>query len=250
MSRPVSVRQAVIIAGHLGAPAPGTPKPAFPVGGRPFLAWLVRELSRYGVEEVLFLSGHLSQRQRAEVERFNAELPRPLELSFSEEPAAAGTGGGVWHARARLDERFLLCNGDSLFACNLATLFAAAATDPDDVLGRLVVRPLAAAGRFGIVSCDGDRVTAFHERPPPGTATALIGAGICLLDRRVLTRLRPAARSSATFSPRWPQKVGYVRPRVPATSSTSVFPTPTPVPRMNCRTPSAVRPCSSIATGC
>ena len=193
--RPTGVRQAVILAGglgtRLGALTATTPKPVLPVSGRPFLAWLIRELSRFGIEDVLLLCGHLSDRLRDEVAAFNANLPRPLAITFSAEPAPAGTGGALLHAADLLDERFLLCNGDSIFACNLAALFAAAARDPDDVHGRLVIRRVPDASRAGLVETNGDRITRFHERPPAGVSEGTINAGLYLFDRRILAELRP-----------------------------------------------------------
>ena len=189
-----AIRQCAILAGglgtRLGALVADTPKPVLPVGGRPFLAWLIREVSRFGIEEVLLLTGHLSTRVKEEVAGFGAHLPRPVSISFSEEPAPAGTGGALKLAAPKLHERFLLCNGDSLLACNLAPLLGAFMADPDTVAGRLVVRRLEDASRSGVIEADGDRVTAFRERPAaPGPG--LINAGIYALDRRITADLAP-----------------------------------------------------------
>lgn len=199
MSRPARLRQAAILAGglgtRLGALTATTPKPVLPVGGRPFLAWLIRELSRYGIEEVLLLCGHLSDRLRAEVDGFNAQLPRPLTIDYSEEPSPLGTGGALRHAAARLDKRFLLANGDSIFATNLAPVLAAAATDPADVLVRLVTRRVPDASRAGLVETDGDRVTRFHERPPVGITEGTINGGLYVVDRALLDHVPEGASS-------------------------------------------------------
>lgn len=177
-----TVRQCAILAGGLAAE---TPKPLLPVGDRPFLAWLLQEVSRFGVEEALLLTGHLSDRVEASVRAIAAGLPRPLRIEFAFEPMDAGTGGALFHARGRLDERFLLCNGDSLFDCNLAELLAAAAGDAPEVVGRMLLRRLDDAARYGLVETDGDRVVAFREHAVPD-APGATNAGICLFDRRVL----------------------------------------------------------------
>src|ERR1700722_11955499 len=163
---------AVLVGGlgtRLGAITATTPKPILPCGGRPFLFWLLREFVRFGVTDFLLLTGHLS----AEIERAAADikdsLPRPASITLSEEPVRAGTGGAVFHARNQLQDRFLLCNGDSLFDCNLSTLLADAAADAPDVTGRIVLRRLDDASRYGVVDTEGDRVTAFRARPPAGT---------------------------------------------------------------------------------
>jgi D-glycero-D-manno-heptose 1,7-bisphosphate phosphatase len=120
--------------GGLGAPA------LRPCGDRPFLAWLLREFVRFGVEEFLLPTGHLSAEVAARVRALSALLPRKVRIVIVEAPPHAGTGGAVFHAREQLDRRFLLCRGDSLFDFNLATLLAAAAEDGPDVTGRIVLR--------------------------------------------------------------------------------------------------------------
>ena len=188
------------LARRLGALTATTPKPILPCGGRPFLFWLLREFVRFGVTDFLLLTGHLS----AEIERAAAEiqaaLPRPARITLSEEPIRAGTGGAVFHARDQLQDRFLLCNGDSLFDCNVSKLLADAATDGPEVTGRIVLRRLDDASRYGVVEIDGDRVTAFRERPPPGTGGTING-GIYLFNRSLIRHLQPACSLEADILP-------------------------------------------------
>ena len=190
-TRKATVRQCAILAGglasRLGAISAQTPKPALNIGDRPFLAWQMQELCRFGVDEVLFLAGHLSDALRRIVAAIADDLPRKLAIRFSEEPVRAGTGGALFHAAALLDDRFLLCNGDSLFDTNIAELLSDAVRDPPETLARMTVREVADPTRYGIVSLDSGRVTAFHERPPTGhTGAGLMNAGIYLLDRRIV----------------------------------------------------------------
>ncbi|MDQ2803986.1 MAG: HAD-IIIA family hydrolase, partial [Pseudomonadota bacterium] len=190
-----TIRQCVILAGglgtRLGAITAGAPKPVLDVSGRPFLFWLMREMQRFGVEEFLVLSGYLSAQLEQAVRAAAASLPRPASIAFSVEPTPAGTGGALFQARGMLDERFLLCNGDSLFDCNLARLLSAAWTDGAETLGRMLLRQAGEASRYGVVSLQGDRVTAFHERPATGVS-GLINAGVYALNRRILEHLSPS----------------------------------------------------------
>jgi D,D-heptose 1,7-bisphosphate phosphatase len=194
---------AVLVGGlgtRLGTLTATTPKPILPCGGRPFMFWLLREFVRYGVTDFLLLTGHLSteiERAAADIE---ASLPRPASITLSEEPIRAGTGGAVFHARDRLQDRFLLCNGDSLFDCNLSTLLADAARDGPEVTGRIVLRQLDDASRYGVVDTEQDRVTAFRERPPAGTG-GTINAGIYLFNRSLIRHLRPACSLEADILP-------------------------------------------------
>jgi D,D-heptose 1,7-bisphosphate phosphatase len=202
--RPATIRQAAMLVGglgtRLGALTASTPKPILNVGGRPFLAWPLQELSRYGVEEVVLLTGHLSDTVRESVAAIAETLPRKLRIVLSEEPFRAGTGGAVFHARALLDDRFLLLNGDSWLDFNLATLLSAASLDGPDVTGRIVTRAVPDASRYGVVATEGDRVTAFAERPAPGTPGA-INAGIYVFDRALIDRLTPVCSLEADIMP-------------------------------------------------
>jgi D,D-heptose 1,7-bisphosphate phosphatase len=191
---PVTVRQCAVLAGglgtRLGSLTEATPKPLLARAGRPFLAWLLRELCRFGVTDFLLLTGHLSEEIERALPAIQAALPRRASISVSREPVRAGTGGAVYHARDRLQERFLLCNGDSLFDANLGALLAAAAQDGPDVMGRMLLRQLPDASRSGVVTLDGDKVTTFQARPAPGTP-GIINAGVYLFDRRLLDALTP-----------------------------------------------------------
>jgi D,D-heptose 1,7-bisphosphate phosphatase len=203
--RSVTVRQCAVLVGglgsRLGALTANTPKPILPCGDRPFLAWLLREFVRFGVEEFLLLTGHLSAEMEASVHALAALLPRHARIVISEEPVRAGTGGAVFHARERLDRQFLLCNGDSLFDFNLAALLSAAAEDGPDVVGRMVLRRLDDASRYGVVVLAGDQVRAFRERPLSNTL-GMINAGIYLFDRRVVDELAPTCSLEADIMPR------------------------------------------------
>jgi D,D-heptose 1,7-bisphosphate phosphatase len=185
---PSPIRQCVILAGgrgtRLGAITAATPKPVLDVGGRPFLFWLMREMQRFGIEEFLLLAGYQAAVLEQAVREAGEALPRRPVLRFSVEPTEAGTAGALYHARDLLAERFLLCNGDSLFDCNIAELLRAAAADKPQMLGHVLLRHTPDASRYGVVTLEGDRVTAFRERPPPATP-GIINAGIYVFDRRV-----------------------------------------------------------------
>jgi D,D-heptose 1,7-bisphosphate phosphatase len=200
----ITIRQCAILVGGLGTRL-GTltatiPKPMLPIGGRPFLAWLMREFRRFGVEEFLLLTGHLSDQVEAKVQALADRLPGPVRIVTSEEPERAGTGGAVFHARTKLADRFLLCNGDSLFDFNLTRVLRDAADDEPGTIGRLVLRRIADASRYGVVALESDRVRAFHERPPPG-APGVINAGIYVFDRNLVAELTSACSLERDIMP-------------------------------------------------
>jgi D,D-heptose 1,7-bisphosphate phosphatase len=197
-----TVRQCVMLAGGLGTRLGGltavTPKPLLPCGDRPFLAWLMREFLRFGVEEFVLLTGHLSAEVEARVATLSALLPRHVSIVVSREPVRAGTGGAIWHARNRLDARFLLCNGDSLFDCNLARLLSAGDAGAS---GRMLLRETSDVSRYGLVRLDGDIVTEFSQHAEAG-GSGMINTGIYLFNRALLDDLSPICSLEADILPR------------------------------------------------
>lgn len=202
-----TIRQCVTLAGglgtRLGSLAATTPKPMLPCGGRPFLAWLMREFVRFGVEEFVLLTGHMSEAVEQAVPSLAQSLPRPARIIVSREPIRAGTGGAVFHSRELLDERFLLCNGDSLFDGAVPALLHAAAQNErsPQTLGLIALRSLPDASRYGVVEFDGRHVRAFRERPPPGSA-GLINGGVYVFNRELVGELTPICSLEAEIMPR------------------------------------------------
>ncbi len=194
MIRSATLRQCVVLAGglatELGDSCADMPTPVLTVAHRPFIAWLMREMLRFGVDDFVILTGHLSRTVQDTVLSAADALPKRIGVRFSERPQRAGTGGALFHAAPLLDERFILCNGSSLFDCNIAALLADFASDAPDVLGRMVVREAPDAAHDASVTLDGDRVRALIQQPVASDGKPhVVDAGICALDRRVIDRL-------------------------------------------------------------
>ena len=186
--------QAVFLVGGLGTRlgdlTRATPKPLMDVAGRPFLAWLAETVTRQGVRELLFLSGHLAPQIQVAMVPFARQ---GVEVGYSVEPEALGTGGALAHARERLGPRFLLLNGDSLFHIDLAELARDGAGGAP--LARLALRREADAGRYGSVTLAQDAVTGFSEKAEGPARSGLINGGVYVMRPAVLDRAPAGAFS-------------------------------------------------------
>src|SRR5712671_242507 len=111
-----STTQAVILVGgrgtRLGELTRTIPKPMLPVGGRPFLEYLLQLLRREGFTRVLFCTSHLAE---AVQDHFGDGSRFGLTAGYTREPQPLGTGGALRFAREHLDEQFLVLNGDTIF---------------------------------------------------------------------------------------------------------------------------------------
>lgn len=185
--------QAVILVGglgtRLGALTANTPKPLLPVAGRPFLEHLIQEVSRYGFDRVTLLAGRFGERLQ---DAYHGKILFGLAVDVLVEPAVMGTGGALSYAagQGRLDPEFLVMNGDSWIDMNLATVvrhWEETRGQDSDLRVQLLLQTVPDAGRYGTVSFDGGKVTAFREKSPESAnRPGLINAGVYILDRRVV----------------------------------------------------------------
>jgi D-glycero-D-manno-heptose 1,7-bisphosphate phosphatase len=179
------MRQAVILVGgkgtRLGAAARDTPKPLMPIAGDVrFLDYLIDNIARHGLRDILLIAGHLGAQVAA---RYDGARFREATVSVVREPEPAGTAGALRHVADRLDETFLMSNGDSFFDINYLAL-AQGLRLAD--MARLALRHVPDAGRYGRVTLDGERIAAFHEKDAAWRGDALISGGVYVLRRSVL----------------------------------------------------------------
>ncbi len=177
--------QAVFLVGgvgaRLGALTRVAPKPLMQVAGRPFLAWLVEEVVRQGVSDVVFLCGYLAPQIE---QAMNGLAAQGVRVAHSVESEPLGTGGALAHARPYLAERFFLLNGDSLFQIGLADLARDGGGEPP--LMRLALREEADAARYGAVVLSGETIVGFSEQQTGAGSRGLINGGLYYVSRAFL----------------------------------------------------------------
>ena len=167
---------------------PNLPKPALPVAGRPFLAWILHQLASSGFSSAVIASGYQATELRREIEAF---APKKMKICWIAEKSPLGTGGGAaWSARSSglrpID--WLVMNGDSYLAGKW----------PDKILrmegAALVARELSDTGRFGRLEEKEGRLVRFSEKASGGPGW--INAGIYRIPSLWLEEVREGAAAS------------------------------------------------------
>ncbi|MGI0490370.1 MAG: nucleoside-diphosphate-sugar pyrophosphorylase [Alkalinema sp. CACIAM 70d] len=115
--------QALVLAGGKGTRLyPYTtvlPKPLMPVGDYPILEILLRQLKAAGITEVILAVGYLSHL----IEAFFQNGERlGLKISYSLEEKPLGTAGPISLVLDRLEQDFLILNGDLLTTMRFGNL--------------------------------------------------------------------------------------------------------------------------------
>ncbi|MDC7676497.1 HAD-IIIA family hydrolase [Asticcacaulis machinosus] len=182
---PVPVKQCLILVGgkgtRLGDLTKGTPKPLLEISpGLRFLDVVIRNISRQGFTDIILLAGYLGERV-SEIYDGQTVLGAKVRVFIETEPL--GTGGAIATVADHLDEWFVLMNGDSLFDINFRDFSAA---PPTTAIGRLALRAVDDASRYGSVEFVGERITAFREKHESMGGSGYINGGIYLLSRDVL----------------------------------------------------------------
>jgi D-glycero-alpha-D-manno-heptose 1-phosphate guanylyltransferase len=178
-------QEAIILAGGFGtrlrAVVSDVPKPLAPVGGRPFLHWLLDGLARQGLRRVVLATGYMGD----VVQDMLGEAHAGMALVHAREEAPLGTGGALWAALKHVaGERAFVLNGDTWLGAPLAPL-AAEAPAADLTLA---VRPVEDRARYGSVRVAGNRIEGLEEKGPSGPG--LVNAGV-YVARRDLPAKRP-----------------------------------------------------------
>ena len=198
------IDQAVIRCGERGTRpevrARDLPTPPLPVDEAPLLDLLLFELGRHGIRRILLLAGFAATRIADYAATTALKTRFGLRIEVMSEPEPTGTGAGLWHARHRLDDMFLLLNGSSWFDINLLGLTVRLTQQPS-ALGVLALRRLPGAARDGAATLAGDRIVEFGERPVGG-GSRLVSGGVCALRRAAVEGLGPLVSLEAEMLPR------------------------------------------------
>jgi len=180
------VDQAVFLVGglgtRLGSLTAHSAKPGLEVAGKPFVEHLLGEASRFGFRKALLLCGYRAADLRAAYDGRNFG---GLKVEVAVEAEPAGTAGALALSADRLDDVFLLANGDSFFDFNWLSLVPA--LERDDWTMHAALAHGVRGGRYGRVEHAGERISRFL---PKGESDLPINAGVYLVRRRLLERIR------------------------------------------------------------
>jgi D-glycero-alpha-D-manno-heptose 1-phosphate guanylyltransferase len=178
--------KAIILAGGLGTRLRDTvgdvPKPMAPVAGKPFLQYLLLQLKRSGIEDVVLSVGYKKEMIQS---CFGDGESFGIRISYSEEIEPLGTGGALKQTFATNDDsHFIVMNGDSFFNISFAELIEFHAVMPGLVtMGLAFVQDRSRYGGVELNHTDGS-IRSFQKN---GTEIpGMINSGIYIVSRDVI----------------------------------------------------------------
>ncbi len=177
--------QAVILAGGLGTRLrPVTekiPKCMAPVGGKPFLFYLLRLLQARGANEAVLCTGYLGEQVET---YFGDGRGMGLKLCYSRESAGLlGTGGALKLAEPLLQHSFLVVNGDTYLDIDYKAIYRDFSRN--SALALIVAAHCAENTRCDL-SIDSNLLVTRYDKTNPG-GLDYINAGVMGLRREALS---------------------------------------------------------------
>ena len=176
--------ESIVLAGGFGtrlaSVVSDVPKPMAPVGGIPFLQYVMDYLVKQKVMHVVMA---VSYKKEVIMNYFGQEY-KGAHIDYSIETIPLGTGGAIKKALSLCHEnRVFVLNGDSFLNVDLAALRRRAEkTDSDATIALKVMKNF---DRYGTVAIDAQgNVISFQEKT--ACREGLINAGIYDLKREIL----------------------------------------------------------------
>jgi len=178
-------RTAIILAGGKGTRLrpiiQGIPKPMAPIDGKPFLEYLIIQLSKYLFNDIIVSTGYQGHVIHS---YFNDGQKWSCQISYSHETSPLGTGGAIKQAfmLAKTDHCLIL-NGDTFFNIDINALCHNHIKR--SAMITLGLSPKDQVERYGAVALATDHaITHFIEKGQKGPG--LINGGVAICNRQIL----------------------------------------------------------------
>jgi NDP-sugar pyrophosphorylase family protein len=181
--------RAVILAGGLGTRLrPYTtiiPKPLVPVGDRPILEHILRQLCAAGVTKVDLCVSHLGELIQVYFSQSHA-LPEGLELAWHWEDEPLGTAGAL-RVVPDLEGTFIAMNGDVLTTLDYGALLAC--HRERDAALTIAAHAKRVDIDLGVIDSEDGLVTGYREKP---SLHYDVSMGIYVYESHALRHLPPS----------------------------------------------------------
>ena len=176
------IKETIILAGGLGtrlrSVVSDLPKCMAPVGGKPFLYYVIAHLQKEGIQNFIFSVGYKNEI----IINFVKKEFSNIDFQFSIEEEPLGTGGAIrLSCKKASDHNILVCNGDTLFKIDLQKLSNSHLEHNADCT--LSLKPMNNFERYGVVELNDDAsIKSFKEKQ--FYTEGLINGGVYALNLR------------------------------------------------------------------
>lgn len=176
----------IILAGGIGTRLkhllPDIPKPMAPINKFPFLYYILNDLNKQGVKNVILSVGYMHN----QITSYFGNSFKDIQIAYSIENEPLGTGGAIMKALygTNSPQSFIL-NGDTFFKINLSEMELKHKKNKASL--SVAVKEMTNYERYGSVTITKDKITGFKEKQ--FNAKGFINGGTYLLNKETLFSL-------------------------------------------------------------
>lgn len=185
-------RKAVLLAGGPLVSFHGKriPKPMVPINGRPIIDYVVRELKRNRITDIIIVSSETEMIS----EYFATENKLGVKIDYVVEDTRKGTEGALYIAKGLIGrDPFFVMNSDCIFKINLEDVYKQHVVT--NAVATMVLVTQESTRGFGLTKVTGLKVTSFVEKPEvEHTDVKLINAGIYLFNPTILSKIKSGTK--------------------------------------------------------
>ena len=160
------------------------PKSMAEINGKPFLHYLLKQISNNGFKRVILCVGYKADL----IENYFKDKYLKLEIVYSKETEPLGTGGAVKLALPYAQSEYMMImNGDSYINANLGRFVENSMSSKREA--SILITEVKNVARFGrIIFDDGHRILSFEEKGQYN-GEGYINSGIYLLKQNILREI-------------------------------------------------------------
>lgn len=185
----ITPKKAVILAGGDVINIKGysnMPKPMLMVKDRPILEYVIKELKRNGITDILIAIGMAGEKITS---YFGDGSLFGVKLNYIKEDSPKGTANALAMAKGLVGNTpFFVINGDNIFRINLIEMYKQHLSTKALATIALVTAELTTA--LGVTEMDGLKVSRFIEKPAHEKGK-LVSSGIYIFDNSIFDIIHP-----------------------------------------------------------
>lgn len=181
-----NLTQAFVLAGGKGERLKPltleTPKPLIKVLNKPILQHNIEMLANQGIKKIILSTGYLHEK----IEGFFKDGKEfGVEIIYSVEKQPLGTGGALKNAKEKLEEKFVMINGDNIANYDLKN--ANKFHEKHHAEATLELVEVEDISGFGVAKLNKGKILEFLEKPSKENAPSkLINAGAYIIEKLVI----------------------------------------------------------------
>ncbi|MCK5037909.1 MAG: NTP transferase domain-containing protein [Thermoplasmata archaeon] len=163
------------------------PKPLVPVGDKPIMEIVIRQLAKQGIKDMIISVGHLADL----IEAYFANGEKlGVSIKYAKETEPLGTAGPLNLVKDDLNETFILINGDTLSKIKYSEVVDF--HKKNEATATVVLTKRQHHVDYGVVEADDENnIVNWIEKP---SLDYVVSTGIYILEPGVLNYIKPDTR--------------------------------------------------------